>query len=1019
MGKLRVLCALLFALALLPVTAFAQERGVITGTVLDRETGTPLSSASVSIQGTSLRTITDAQGRFRIGNVPVGRQTVSATQIGRELASQTVTVAAGQTVNVEFRLGTSVLALEGLVVSATGETQRAREVGNAVGRVNVAEEVTMASVNDISQVMQGRVAGVSVLQSSGTSGTGARIRIRGSNSVSLSNDPLMIIDGVRSETGSQGIAVGGQTVSRLHDMNPDDIESIEVLKGPAASALYGTAGANGVIVVTTKKGRAGRTRFNAYSEMGTIRDITQWPATTNAYCTLRWTHPTAGAQVTPVNYCIAAARTPESQEDFYGLPAAWVQSVTLDSIVQFNPLMDSRSTPFETGMRRKYGVSASGGTEAATYYLSADLDDEEGVYKYDLSTAERKSLRANIRGQLTDQLDVTVSTGYVNSDIRLPQNDNNALGIIGGALLSSRVRFDSISHGYGFGLRPEQISRINTRNVSDRITASAQANYRPASWLSFTGMGGVDRVSRFDFEHTGPGEVPFSATFLEGYRNTARTGQANYTANFNATGNFSLSPSIESTTSAGTQFSEEVFRQIGAFGAVLIAGAPSLQGANARFSVSEANTHVRTIGAYVQQQLAFNDRLFVTGAIRTDRNSAFGRDFGWVAYPALSASWVVREEPFFPEIDFLSTLRLRAAYGTSGLRPGNLDAFRFFNPVATNIQGVSVPAFTVGGAGNEVLRPEKSTELELGFDAGVMNDRVNLELTYYSKRSRDALVNVPLPPSLGLSASRRENLGEVTNKGLEALLNLRVIDVPSFRWDATVSASRTRNRLETLGEDRDTPIIFGLGGNTQRHSPGYPLGSYFGIPYTYEDANNDGVIQYGELTFLSDTAEFLGSPFPTREVSFQNTLQITDWVRLTGMLDYRGGFKQFNSTNEFRCGGFLTCSDIYDAGAPLDRQAAAVASYFEDNYFGYVEDASFVKLREVAVTLGLPRSMAERFRTQALSLTLSGRNLGTWTNYTGLDPEINFGGSGQNFLTAEFLTQPPARFFTARLDVSF
>jgi TonB-linked SusC/RagA family outer membrane protein len=1019
MGKLRVLCALLFALALLPVTAFAQERGVITGTVLDRETGTPLSSASISVQGTSLRTITDAQGRFRIGNVPTGRQVVSATQIGRELANQTVTVAAGQTVNVEFRLGTSVLALEGLVVSATGETQRAREVGNAVGRVNVAEEVTMASVNDISQVMQGRVAGVSVLQASGTSGTGARIRIRGSNSVSLSNDPLMIIDGVRSETGSQGIAVGGQTVSRLHDMNPDDIESIEVLKGPAASALYGTAGANGVIVVTTKKGRAGRTRFNAYTEMGSIRDVTDWPATTNAYCTLNYRSAAGAPLVHKYGNCITATRSPEGIQDWFGIPASRVDGVTLDSIVSFNPLMDPRSTPFETGMRRKYGVSASGGTEAATYYLSADLDDEEGVYRFDLSTAERKSLRANIRGQLTDNFDVTVSTGYVNSDIRLPQNDNNALGIIGGALLSSRVRFDSISHGYGFGLRPEQISRISTRNVADRITASAQANYRPTPWLSFTGMGGVDRVSRFDFEHTGPGEVPFSATFLEGYRNTARTGQANYTANLNATGNFSLSPSIEATTSAGTQFSEEVFRQIGAFGAVLIAGAPSLQGANARFSVSEANTHVRTIGAYVQQQLAFNDRLFVTGAIRTDRNSAFGRDFGWVAYPALSASWVVLEEPFFPNIDFLSTLRLRAAYGTSGLRPGNLDAFRFFNPVATNIQNVSVPAFTVGGAGNEVLRPEKSTELELGFDAGVMNDRVNLELTYYNKRSRDALVNVPLAPSLGLSASRRENLGEVTNKGLEALLNLRIIDVPSFRWDATLSAARTRNRLETLGEDRDTPIIFGLGGNTQRHSPGYPLGAYFGIPYTYDDANGDGVIQYGELTFTSDTAEFLGSPFPTREVSFQNTMQITDWIRLTGMLDYRGGFKQFNSTNEFRCGGFLTCSDVYDANAPLDRQAAAVASVFEDNYFGYIEDASFVKLREIAVTFGLPQSVAERLRTQGLSLTLSGRNLGTWTNYTGLDPEINFGGSGQNFTTAEFLTQPPARFFTARLDVSF
>ncbi len=1011
MSNFRWLLAVLIAVAAIPVGVDAQQTGTITGQVLDGATGQPLPAAIVQVTGSVARANTNAEGRYTIQGVPAGSRTVSASLIGREGQSRPVTVVAGQTVSIDFRLTVQAIALDALVVTATGETQRRREVGNAVGRINVADDVPLASVNDFGQVLQGRTAGVSVLQSGGTTGTGSRIRIRGSNSVSLSNDPLVIVDGVRVESGAAGFGVGGQNASRQMDVNSEDIETLEVLKGPAASALYGTAAANGVIVVTTKRGRAGRTNVTAYAEYGALENVADFPGNYTAYCSFD----------SPTDANPALRRSfRDCDIGTFGEPSAFLTSrnISLDSVVSFNPLTDPRSSPFQTGQRRKLGMSASGGSEAVTYYLSGDLEGEDGIYQFDLSTLDRKSVRANIRSNFSSALDATVSVGYTNTEVRLPENDNNAFGVVSGSLLSRRVQFDSTSLGYGFGVTPRQIASVQTRNFADRITGSIQANARPLNWLSFTTQVGLDRVAGYDLRYFPPGEFPFSATTLEGSRNNFRAQTANYTANFNGTANFELTPSITSQTSAGVQYSEELSRSTQAFGAVLLPGVPSLQGATARFAVFEGNFQVRTIGGYAQQQFGLNDRLFVTGALRADDNSAFGNDFGLVYYPALSASWVVIEEPWFPQQDVLSALRLRAAYGSSGLRPGTLDAFQFFNPTAANIRGATVPGVAVGGAGNVNLRPEKSTEVELGFDLGFFDDRLGFEFTHFNKTSRDALINVPLSPSLGVAASRRENLGSVNNRGYEVLADLKLVTGPRFQWDARLAYSSLRNELTDLG-GRETPIIFGLGGNTQRHTIGRPLGAYFAQPYTFADADGNGLITPSELTFTSDTTEFVGTPFPTREVSLSTNLQLTEWLRLSTLFDHRAGHKQFNSTAEFRCGSFFNCQDIFDGSTPLDRQAAAIASAYEDSSFGYIEDADFTKWRELSVTLGVPSSLARRFRAQGLSLTLAGRNLKTWTNYTGLDPEINFAGSGSNFTTAEFLSQPPVRYFTVRLDARF
>jgi TonB-linked SusC/RagA family outer membrane protein len=999
MAKFRWLFALALAIATLPTTLLAQERGTITGRVTD-ENGQPLAGAQVAVQGTELRAVTNAQGQYRLVNVPAGSRTLRVGQIGREAAERTVTVAAGETATANFALPAAALALEGLVVSATGQVQRRREVGNAVSNVNI-EDVELAAVDNVSQLINGRAAGVIVQQSGGTTGTGARIRIRGSNSISLSNEPLLIIDGVRVDNNptSNSVAIGGQTPSRLNDINSEDIESIEILKGPAASALYGTAAANGVIQITTKRGRSGQTRFRAYTEQGTQENRTDFPANFGRL------------GVRP-----NGSRTFRCSLDLISRGLCRPES---DELLVFNPLEEA--SPFRDGYRQKYGVNLSGGGEQVTYYVSGDFEDEEGIYEN--NELQRANLRANFRANVTPQFNVSVSTGYVASDLLLPQNDNNLLGVVSGALLGFPFRTPD-SFGFvrantaGYVLvGPDLLNELVARQDIRRLTGSGTVNWLPAPWLNFVATAGLDEVNRFDTETLGGGVFPAIFSLDEGFRTGNRVQIGNYTGTVTGTATFDLTPSIVSSTSVGGQYLGERFEGVFASGARLLAGTRSLSGLSARFSINEVNTDVRTVGGFAQQQFSWEDRRFLTLALRGDDNSAFGADFGFVLYPSVSASWVITEEGFFPQTGFLGSLRLRAAYGESGLRPTFRQADTFFDPVTASVSDQDVPAFQVGGTGNLDLEPERSREIELGFDAGLFGDRANLEFTFYNKRSEDALVQRRLAPSVGLSQSQFVNLGEVRNTGAEVALRALVIDRPNFAWNVNVTASTNENELEDLGEGVE-PIIFGLGGSSQRHQEGFPLGGYWGRRIErFNDDNGNGIIERGEVE-LSAEDEFIDSPIPTRQASFSTDLTLFRFAKLSGLLDYKGGYSLNNSTNFFRCASsFANCREAFDATAPLEDQARYIAG-LQGARGQYVEDASFARLRELALTLNAPTGLARRFQAEGLSLTLAGRNLALWTDYTGLDPELNFAGQA-NFSTAEFLTQPPLRQFTARVEVTF
>jgi TonB-linked SusC/RagA family outer membrane protein len=983
----------LVALAMMAPMHVAQTQGTtsrITGRVIDQVTQQPIDQANVLVVGTTRGAATSPNGVYVITGVPAGTHQVRATRIGYQPLTRAVTVPPGGEVTADFALGVAATTLEQVVVTATGETQRIREQGASVARLEPPPE-RLAAVPTLTQTLAAQVPGVQVLASSGTAGTGARVRIRGANSLSLSNEPLIIVDGVRVTGGGNSLSfgTGGQAPSRLEDLNPEEIETFEILRGPAATGLYGTQAANGVIQITTKRGRAGRTVWNAWAEHGQSKDVSDFPANYGG-----WFTSASGA----IGFRC-------------DLDAVSLGLCTQDSVASFNPLKDPSTTPYRTGRRTQLGVSAAGGTERVTFFLSGERDQEDGVYR--TNQVNRTSVRANVRAFLTNTLDATITTGYIDSRIQLPGNDNTFLGYVSNGLAGFARKDDPGSvdqDGYD-PLGPASLDFFFNRQTTRRLITSLQGNWSPLSWLRLTGTTGLDLINRFDNQTIPPERILLDTDTQIGSRLANRFEVATYTSQLSATGTFNVRPALTSATTASFQYQREIAQGVRAFGRRLVAGTESLDGAIERFAVGEDNVENRLIGGILTQQFGWRDRLFLTAGARADDNSAFGKSFGLAVYPLAQVSWVASEEPFFPGVPFLNSLRLRGAVGQSGLRPDANDALTFFNPVASRRPGTEAAAVTLAGIGDATLRPERTTEYDVGADITALAERVSLGLNYYSKVSKDALVARIIPPSVGATRTRFENVGSVKNAGVEATLGLQALSLPRVQLDFTLVHSINKNKLVSLREDID-PILLGA----QRHVPGYPLGAYWDRRITgFADTDGDGIVDQIDY---SEEDEFLGSSIPEQLTSLQANLTLFRNARLGVLVDRRGGYMQFNSSEDFRCGITATCASVNLIDTPLAEQARGLASLRDGVFSGWVEDATFVRLREVTLTLMVPERFARRANARAMTLILAGHNLGIITDYSGVDPEVSFSGQ-TNFTQADFLTQAPLRRFSVRLNVSF
>ncbi|HVB30769.1 MAG TPA: SusC/RagA family TonB-linked outer membrane protein [Gemmatimonadaceae bacterium] len=1036
LGRWKLVAINAAALLLLALSGGSlRAQGTITGRVTAQGTNEPVGDARVTVVGTSAATATTQDGRYTIRNAPAGAHEVRVLRVGYQEQKKSVTVTAGQTVTVDFSLAASVVKLQDVVTTATGE-QRKVELGNAISTLgDVSNRVETSTITNLADLMVAKAPGVVVLPASMT-GAAPVVRIRGLNSLSLNNDPIYIVDGIRISSGTIGVSTGGTSESFLNTLSPDEIEDVEIVKGPSAATLYGTDAANGVIVITTKKGRAGNTKWTWSAEQGQVKDRNNYPA---QYAL--WGHNPA-SPATQIR-CLMATN----------LPAG---TCVVDSTTSLNILSTPGITPLTTGNRNQYGVQMSGGSEAVRFFVGGSLENELGPLKMpDFSVArfnaagtqirdewmhpeqyQQENLRANLTASLSPTFDLTVNTGFAKTDQRLPQVDNNSFSYLYNAWSNpgfqhSGLGYSNIGalgedkHGYAF-FTPGDIFQRLVQTGIQRITASTNASWRPLSWMQNDGTVGIDLAVRDNLTLCRFNECPNSGTTRQGSITDAHNNNRDFTAKVMSTSTWQARSWANLKSTIGADYLNAENDGSSASGSQLPPGAQTV-GAAAVLSASNIPaTAVKTLGLYIQEQASLRDRLFVTLAVRTDQNSAFGTNFQRVIYPKASVSWILSDESFFPKFSWLDQFRLRSAYGASGVQPGATSSLQTFTASTVNINSVDTPGLRANALGNANLKPEKSSEFEGGFDARMWNSRLNLELTYYSKQTRDALINLPIAPNAAPSTtSVIANIASVKNDGVEATVNAQLVDLHQIGWDVTITASHNSNKVVSLGTNPSTGKPYPtIGTGSIRDTIGLPVNALFYRTYTWSDANKDGYISTSEVT-VNPNFSYMGSSQPRDIVSLQNGFDLLNrLVRINVLLDYKGGYSLYNATTSFYCQQTNSCYTESNQKSALWDQARLVALRYQNpsTGAGYLDNGQFWRLREVSAVVNLPRRVT-RFlgHAESANLTLGARNLHLWTKYTGVDPEENYNssGTGTGDVQNTFSTTAPPTYFTLRLNLHY
>lgn len=969
------------------------QTGVFTGRVLDTNTGDPIPGANIIVMGRNMGTSTNVDGEFTISNIPVGLHTIEVRFIGYRTIERQINIEEGETLTLEFELSQMAVGMDELVVTGTAGDTRRRAVGNAITSVDARLIMENTSRSNISEMLQSQTPGLTLLPGSGTAGTASNIRLRGAGSLTARTQPIVYIDGVRMNTGSQGnFDVFGQSTSALDAINPNDIQSIEVIKGPAASTLYGAEAAAGVIQIITKSGSMGeRTlQWNYRSEIGR----TDW-----------------AESLRPTNYSVC---TQERISDSQLWPGC--SGINPGEIISEVPLSENPNA-LRTGMMQSQNLSVQGGGREYSFFLSGNYGTEEGVYNNNFS--DRGSLRGNFRYRPYENFDFTVNLGYSRNNIGLPLGDNTADGIIISSWLAQPGRFYPATGTTGyFTISPEDFNTYDNQTRTDRYILGTTVNYRPFEWFENRLRVGFD-LSNGNAEVFFPPNNPFAARTSFGLANDngliakASPRNQDMTIDYNGSIRFSVSEDVVSNFSFGLQYLATSFSRTSAIGQDLGAAALRSLSSAAVTTSNESFTEQKSLGFFAQEQIAYRDRLFFTAALRMDNNSAFGSEIQSVFYPKFSISHVISEENFF-NIDLFDELRLRAAWGQAGNSPGPFDAIQTYGATATTLpDGSSVSALQYVSFGNPDLKPERSSEIEFGVDASMLANRLEVEATYYNTRTNDALVNVPIAPSVGFSGSQLQNLGTISNQGIEVLLRIVPILSDRIQLENTLSLTTNRNELVSLGQDRDS-IVFGVYAPVHRFEEGKPLGAFWARAVA-RDQNGNVIFTDTGAPQLETTDRYKGPSVPTREVSFSSTLTAFGNLQFYVLFDYQGGHYQFNVKDWRRDRSGVSWETINPEADPSEVAARRFAGQTDI----HVQPADFIKLRDLSVKYDLPDRWIQTLNLTRASVTVSGRNLAVlWTRYGGADPEVNFHGDA-TFDRNDSWTLPMTRRIAASLNLQF
>jgi TonB-dependent SusC/RagA subfamily outer membrane receptor len=946
--------------------------GTVRGRVTDASSNQGIANASVIVDGTRIGASTGDNGAFTLVGVPTGARAITIRRIGYQLATKQVTVAAGDNTIGDIALNVSAVNLSEVVVTGTAAPTEKRKLGTSIASVDSVLIARAQSVT-VDQALQGKVPGAQITQNSGgPGGGGISVRLRGTNSFISGSDPLYIVDGVIVDNGSAQLAdLGGRSnpQNRLADLNPSDIDRIEIIRGAAAAALYGSRANNGVVQIFTKRGNVGRPRFTltsrvAQSELREQQPFNLYPFNEN------------GLPVARFNY----------QDDIFRKAPATEQNLTIE-----------------------------GGNDQTRYYLSGNFSDEQGILRS--TSSQRSSARVNLQQQLTTRLIGNVTANYIRTNNQVQAfGEQNDYGIMGSLFFApTNVDFRPVNGIYplppSLGTNPLlAIDRIRNPQTIDRFIGSTKLTFTPVTNLLLDYTIGVDNTDFEQRQFVPRGAVLGTAPLATGRSQSVF--QSTLVVNQDAVGAYTWKPmgDFELRTTGGANYTAQRVRTTQAV-ANGLAPVGDLVSAGSVFSATQLDIELRTLGFYAQQEIGWRDRLFLTGAIRYDASSTFAPSERWQAFPKFSASYVlVGNQP-----GILNNLRLRSALGWAGSQPGILNAYSQFITYA-QLPFAGRPGFANDITfGNPNLRNERAREWEVGTEVGFFGGKAGLEATYYNRLVSDLLFFRPLATSTGFSRQFFP-IGSMSNKGIELMLNTTNVESANLGWTSTVTYTHNKNLVESLAiQDFQS-----AGGYPNRIRAGQPAGVFYGSYAARNCATGalllDSLGRYrrsNQTVDLGATAAqrraisggtcndslnaVIGDPNPQWMGSLLNEFTFGKKLRIRGLLDGVFGNKIMNLSTRAQNAGIASNSKEYERellpyGDP--RKLPPGFNARTQGIFEYwIEDGSFVKLRELSATYTLNTAAVRRLFRDGIDLSVSGRNLWVWTDYSGYDPEINLFGT--------------------------
>ncbi|PRX54234.1 SusC/RagA family TonB-linked outer membrane protein [Flagellimonas meridianipacifica] len=974
---------------------WAQNQYTFTGTVTESGTNQPLSGASVFIEGTSFGTISDFDGNYSFtATLEQGSVNLSISSLGFTTQAIPIDLGSNLTITTNVVLEEDLLNLDEVVVTGNPVGVNKRTLGNAISSVKSEDLVNNGAIA-VDQAISGKITGALVQQNSGDPAGGISIRLRGPSTVLGNSDPLYIVDGIiisNSSNSNDLVDLGGTSQNRLVDLNPNDIERIEIIKGAAAAAIYGSRASNGVVQIFTKKGRTGEPKFN-FSTNVRVNEL-------------------------------------RKEIDYNTVPLAWVDpfdrtNLETVPVERFN----YQDEFFESGFGIENFLSVSGGNEKTSYYISGSFLDNEGIIKN--TDFQRVGFKTNITQKAWDWLEINAGLNYTRS----VSNDvpNGGINVAYGAITGFVFSDNSVNPNPDeSGVYPvtsllvprtnplEAVDRFDFGQKVNRFITSIGLNAKITDKLSASYLLGLDF-----FNQSATGFIPINNTSPVGggFSRRADINNFQYNSDLNLAYKTPITEDIESTTTLGGSWQYEEFDRIAIDAEGLV---PIVQVANTGtiFSQGETRSQISYWGSFLQQSFSFNDKLYLNGAIRLDGASTFGEDERNQLYAKASLSYIISEEDFWKNTfgDAFNTFKLRGSWGQAG----NLTAltafqrFTVFSPFSINGTPSLVPAgddvlTNAPDQGDLDIAPERQEEIEFGFDAGLLNNRIGIEFTYYKQDVTDLLLPRELAPSTGFG-SRIENVGDLENEGIEILLRGAPIKTNDFSWDVTATFSQNENVVTRVagGGQFALPDSF----STNFVIEGQPLGVFFRQFYA-RDADGSISLDENGYPFAGTTedgasSKVIGDPNPDWFGSLINEFAYKNF-KLRIQLDAVQGFDVFNWNrrlldNVIFGGGFNVGQELL--GNRPKGFGGAQAGIFEE----FVEDGSFVKLRELAISYDFRPPIKG---VENVQLSLVGRNLISWDDYSGWDPEINTAGQSNGVRGFDFAGVPIPRTYQLGVNVSF